>query len=192
MRVAVADVEVTEHLIVGPVLLDDEKDMLHPGADLSQGRIGRGPSAGAGQSDVAGDLKCGRNQPARAGQREIQKSRFLHLEDVLIGCAASVRLAAVDGKRGGTASWIGSRRALAVGNEDPAGTRGDCAWVPSGRNQCLNSASIDQRKSIDPAEGYKKAPVGELGERVGVEPLAKWRSSECRGQAEARFADQLG
>ena len=42
--IAVADVEIAEHLIVGSVLLDDEHDVLHVRPDLRHPRIRRSPS----------------------------------------------------------------------------------------------------------------------------------------------------
>src|SRR6478672_4103826 len=120
MRIAIADIQVTEHLVVGAVLLDDENDVLHSLAEFGHAGLGSRAFRATRQTYVLRDLQSGRSERTLGGQRKLEKARLLQLIDILVRCAAGFGLAAIDGQLGWAALQVRAGRAFAVDDEDAA------------------------------------------------------------------------
>ena len=83
IRIAIADFQVTQNLVVGPVFLDDEDDVLDP---LTHGRHDRGVigAIGVGEPVVQGYLRRQRRELRRVRAREGLEAGFDQLGIVLI------------------------------------------------------------------------------------------------------------
>ena len=196
-RIAVADIKIAEHLVVGAVFLDDKDDVLHASPDFSHPRIRSVAFRCAWQADIGSNLHRCVREHAIVGRRELQQACLLKLIDVLVRGAAGIRLATINGKLGCAALKIWAGRTLSIDDEDASATcaRRHGAWVPASRNEPLDRVFVcagnDDRERIDSAEGHKQAPVGEHGQTVGVEALSQRWSGERRRQGKPRFGIQL-
>ena len=196
MRIAVADLQVAQHLVVGAVFLDDEDDVADTRPDRRHVRLGGRAGGGPGEADIVGDLKRRRGQRLVVRQREFQHPRFFQLVDILVRRAAGIGLTTIDGELRRAALRVGARRALAVDDEHALaiGRRRHRAGIPAGRHQPRDGpaggARCDDGDSIDPAQRHQQSPVAELGKAVGVEPLADRGGGERVRQGEARLRNQ--
>ena len=165
MRIAVADLQVAQHLVVGAVLLDDEDDVADPRPDRRHVRLGGGAGGGPGKPDIVGDLKRRRGQRLVVRQREFQHPRFFQLVDILVRRTAGIGLTAIDGELRRAALRVGAGRALAVDDEHALviGRRRHRAGIPAGRHQPRDGpaggARGDDGDGIDPAQRHQQSPV---------------------------------
>ena len=137
MRIAIALLQIAQHLIIGAVFLDDEHHMFDLGADRRHARFRLGAGGGAGKADVAGHLQGGGGKGCGRRVGELQEPGFFELEDILVGRPARIAFAAIAGKRWRAALRVGAGRALAVDHEQPrpAKTCRNGARIPARRHQ---------------------------------------------------------
>ena len=160
------------------------RDRRHPRVGARRARLAAGrPILSATCSVVAG-------QRARVGQREIEQAGLFELEDILIGRAAGVGLAAIDGELGRAALRIGAGRALAVDDEDMRRRRRLVAtalgYQPVGTRPTIvaaRAAGATSATRVDAAKRDQQPAVGQPGQTVGIESLAERRRAQRRRAA---------
>ncbi len=181
LRVAVAGLEVAQHLVVGPVLLDDVDDVLHPPAHRRHHRLGRIGLRPGRHHGVGPDAGSQPRQSRAGGRRQRQQRACLLLQDVLAarpapGPALGRRL-----QRVAAAARVRPRQPLEIGHRQAAAGDRDGVGIPAGRDQtgerCRRArrpaqrlAQVDRSNRIEAAERHPQ-PVAGKRQTVGVEPL---------------------
>src|SRR5664279_6144348 len=115
IRIAIADFQVTQNLVVTPVFLNDEDNVLDALADSRHDR-GVVGALGAGEPVVGGYLRRQRRELRRAGAREALEASLDQLGIVLVR-----RTAIFVGRRSGAIAEAGIRtgRRLPVDHVNP-------------------------------------------------------------------------
>jgi hypothetical protein len=176
LRIPVAHLEVSQHLVVGAVLFDDVDHVMDV---LAQERHGL---AAVLSPDHAGQAVVGQHppgQPRQLGGRrrgEGEKPGFLALPDIFVGPAAGVVMALVDAEV--VAAGVRDRTGVALAVDDEhlttVRTDGDGGRVPAGGYDAQRARGLqilpqaDDRHVVGAAVGYEQpAPIGADRQAVG-------------------------